>query len=104
LIYRIYYQENGQNPSVDVIYDGAYTEETEYTQSIATSTDDITFSFIDVGQSSKQSVTLEEYNSLSGIHIIPRIIESKNDYLFAANIKEETSNITGFEDWDARSF
>jgi len=24
--------------------------------------------------------------------------------LFAANIKEETSNITGFEDWDARAF
>jgi hypothetical protein len=33
-------------------------------------------------------LTLEEYNSMSGEHIIPKTIESKNDYLFAGCIKK----------------
>ena len=90
LIYRIQYTENGQLPTVGVIYDGLYSEGE--------------FKFIDSGQSVLQTLTLEEYNSLSGIHIIPRVIESKNDFLFAANIKEQTSQIDGFDEYDARAF
>lgn len=90
LIYRIQYTENGQLPTVGVIYDGLYSTEQ--------------FKFIDVGQPILQTLTLEEYNSLSGIHIIPRVIESKNDFLFAANIKEQTSQIYGFDKYDARAF
>ena len=90
LIYRIQYTENGQLPTVGVIYDGLYSEGS--------------FKFIDAGQPILQTLTLEEYNSLSGIHIIPRVIESKNDFLFAANIKEQTSQIDGFDEYDARAF
>jgi len=49
-------------------------------------------------------MTVEEYNSSTGIHIIPKVIESKNDYLFAANIKTKASHIENFDDFDARSF
>nr|DAY15089.1 MAG TPA: hypothetical protein [Caudoviricetes sp.] len=41
---------------------------------------------------------MQEYNSISGIHIIPRVIESKDDYLFAAQIKESFENTDKFDD------
>lgn len=88
-IFRIQYQVNGQNPTIDILYDGNYEDN---------------FYFRDEGKVSYGQLTLEEYNASSGIHIIPKVIESKNDYLFAANIKNnnETNNL--FSDWDARSF
>jgi len=43
----------------------------------------------DIGQKAIEVYSLEEYNSMTGIHVIPRVIESKNDYLFASNIKEK---------------
>ena len=65
----------------------------------------------DQGQNPLQVISLEEYNSMSGIHIIPKIIESKNDYLFAANIKQQFNTINSadinkdqFDDWDARAY
>jgi hypothetical protein len=58
--------------------------------------------FIDSGQKALGTLTLEEYNSVSGNHIIPKIIESKNDYLFAGNIKEQQHDL--FEDYDARAY
>lgn len=88
-IFRIHYQVNGQNPTIDIVYDGAITKD---------------FYFIDAGRLSYGQLSLEEYNSSSGIHIIPKVIESKNDYLFAANIKAYNTNNTLFADWDAKSF
>jgi hypothetical protein len=58
--------------------------------------------FIDSGQKALGTLTLEEYNNVSGNHIIPKIIESKNDYLFAGNIKEQQHDL--FEDYDARAY
>lgn len=88
-IFRIHYQVNGQTPSIDIIYDGAYQDN---------------FQFVDRGTNSLGQLTVEEYNSYSGIHIIPKVIESKNDYLFAANIKYDQSAEDLFSNWDARSF
>lgn len=88
-IFRIHYQVNGQNPTIDIVYDGAITKD---------------FYFIDAGRLSYGQLSLEEYNSSSGIHIIPKVIESKNDYLFAANIKADNTDNTLFADWDAKSF
>ena len=88
-IFRIHYQVNGQNPTIDIVYDGAIIKD---------------FYFIDAGRLSYGQLSLEEYNSSSGIHIIPKVIESKNDYLFAANIKADNTDNTLFADWDAKSF
>lgn len=88
-IFRIHYQVNGQNPTIDIVYDGTITKD---------------FYFTDAGRLSYGQISLEEYNSSSGIHIIPKVVESKNDYLFAANIKADNTDSTLFADWDAKSF
>lgn len=74
-IFRVHYDKIGEHPEIDVIYEGDY---------------DGTFEYIDYGGQSLGKLTVEEYNSLSGIHIIPRVIEAKDDYLFAAQIKEKS--------------
>lgn len=88
LIYRISYQVQGQLPLIELIYDGKRTGNS--------------VRFIDSGQKALGTLTLEEYNSVSGNHIIPKIIESKNDYLFAGNIKEQQHDL--FEDYDTRAY
>lgn len=88
LVYRISYEVVGQLPSVECIYDGKVL------------TND--FTITDSGQTALSTLTLEEFNSISGVHIIPKIIESKNDYLFAGNVREYTSNT--FDDYDARAY
>lgn len=88
LIYRISYQVQGQLPLIELIYDGKRTGNS--------------VKFIDSGQKALGTLTLEEYNNVSGNHIIPKIIESKNDYLFAGNIKEQQHDL--FEDYDARAY
>lgn len=75
-IYRIHYKEVGQVPDIDVVYDDKLPK-----------TGDIVFS--DSGVKSMSVVSLEEYNAITGIHIIPSIIEAKDDFMFAANIKSD---------------
>lgn len=81
LIYRITYKEAGQTPLIELIYDGNLSNINGK-------------EFLDTGLNSLSVLSLEEYNGLSGVHIIPKVIESKNDYLFAGNIKDVTSWIT----------
>ena len=89
-LYRITYEMNGQEPTIELIYQGKY---------------DNNFTYDDRGAQALSSMSLAEYNSIAGINIIPSVIESKNDYLFAGNIKyiqhkydEEIIN------WDARAY
>jgi hypothetical protein len=43
---------------------------------------------------------------MSGVHVIPKVIENKNDYLFAANVKQVQSSVddSEFKNWDSRAF
>ena len=92
-IYRIMYTESGQLPTIEVIYENKLPD-----------TD--VFSFIDAGQKAITTLTLEEYNSATGIHIIPRTIESKDDYMFASNIKTDArlDSYDVIRNWDSRAF
>lgn len=92
-IYRIEYIESGQLPTIDVVYES---------QVVSTGS----WIYIDSGQQALYNITLEEYNANSGIHIIPKILESKGDYLFAANIKKDIDSFVSQEilDWDARAY
>lgn len=78
LIYRITYHELGQQPTIEQIINKKI------------GADDSLYVY-DYGQQANSTLTVEEYNSISGIHIIPAVIESKNDYLFASaiNTKDE---------------
>lgn len=74
-IYRITYVEAGQPPLIELILDTDIWSE----NSIMT--------VQDTGYEALETLTVEEYNGMSGIHIIPKVIESKDDYMFAACIE-----------------
>lgn len=85
-VYRITYVENGQLPTIEVFYDEPL------------SWDGDSIYIEDTGRAAISVYSLEEYNSMTGIHIIPKVIESKNDYLFASNIKEQDDYVD--VDWE----
>lgn len=88
-IYRINYQQNGQLPAVDIIVDQPFVSE---------------MYIKDSGQS-VQSVSAAEFLSELDTHIIPKMIESKGDILYAANIKDGMAETAeSFINFDARSY
>lgn len=95
-IYRITYQQNGQVPTIDIIYQGDWINDID---------NDYYFYINDTGQDPLQSITIEEYNSMSGVHIIPKSIESKDGYMFAANVTDQQTALVDFvKDYDTRAF
>lgn len=87
-IFRISYIEAGQLPQIECVYD----ENISGTELI----------FEDSGYKALSVHTLEEYNAMTGIHIIPKTIESKDDYLFAANVKDDNASFK-VTDWDPKN-
>lgn len=92
-IYRIHYEQNGQLPIISMIYDD-YIGKLEGPESNSNpSVPYNIWTYDDHGTSELQTISLEEFNSISGVHIIPKVIETKNDYLFAAQIKDIQSDV-----------
>ena len=94
-VFRIQYLQNGQMPTISVIYDAA----TGCTKDV-----DADISICDTGQEALEQISVEEYNSMQGVRIIPNSLAVKNGYLFAANTKTYQTTIKDFEDWDARAY
>lgn len=69
-VYRIAYQSAGQLPRVDIIFDQKYSHIT----------------ITDIGQSI-ENISSAEFVATNKLRIQPKEIESKGDYLFAANLK-----------------
>ena len=92
IVYRIMYTENGQMPVIEKIIDQKIKEKELFVN--------------DGGLNGLSLLSVEEYNSMTGIHIIPETIESKDDYMFAANIKTDNYLETDKDvfEWDARAF
>ena len=84
-IYRISYIQIGQLPTVNIIYDDELMSGVDY---------------IDTGYN-VQSVDSSEFLSTVRLSFIPKVIESKNNYLFAANIEYIQSDIDSKIDDDA---
>lgn len=76
-IYRISYIQVGQLPTVNLIYDDELMSGVDYT---------------DIGNSI-QSIDASEFLSTVKLSFVPKVIESKNNYLFAGNIKYIQSDI-----------
>lgn len=89
-LFRIHYVESGQLPLVELIYDSDIVKND--------------FIINDTGQKALQEITVEEFNSMQGIRIIPHVIDSKNDYMFAANTTDITSIDDEVANYDARAF
>ena len=94
-VFRIQYFQNGQMPIISVIYDAATG---------CTKFKDADITVCDTGQEALEQISVEEYNSMQGVRIIPNSLAVKNGYLFAANTKTYQTTIKGFEDWDARAY
>lgn len=80
-IYRVYYQQNSETPDVDLIFDGKF-------ESVIEVDEKKYFYYLDSSNDSINKISVNDFNSKFGLYMIPRIIESKDDYLFAAQIKE----------------
>lgn len=94
-VFRIQYFQNGQMPIISVIYDAA-TGCTEF--------EDTDITVCDTGQEALEQISVEEYNSMQGVRIIPNSLAVKNGYLFAANTKTYQTTIKDFDKWDARAY
>lgn len=92
-VYRVTIQQNGQMPTVEIIYDSTFKPGE-------------TFYLNDTGQDALQEISVEEYNSVAGVKIIPEVIENKDNMLFAANLTEKQTflDTDKFKEWDARAF
>ena len=72
-IYRVQYIKENEDAQVYLIYDG-----------------DKQSTFNDVGIDPLQTLTMEEFSALSGVQVIPEVIEHNQDYMFASNVKDDT--------------
>ena len=90
-IFRINYMQNGQAPTIHKICEKRIDEQSP-------------FIFIDRGQNLEQ-LGVSEFLSYNSFYIKPKIIESKGDTLFAANLTYAQDDADKeFENWDAKSF
>ena len=79
-IYRLSYIKPGEDAEVALIYDG----------DIKRPHDGKDFVINDVGIDPIQELTIEEFSAMSGIILIPQTIEQNQEYMFCANIKDDT--------------
>ena len=87
-IYRVAYSRSGQLPKVDIIYDQECTHE----------------EVLDSGQS-LVNVATAEFISTNKLLFVPKELESKGDYLFAANLEYSQDTIDEqFAEFDARCY
>lgn len=86
-IYRIQYLVNGQLPKISLICDEKLSLQLQHDDEL--DVDKSYHIYDDLGGASLQELTSEEFNSLTGIYIQPKVIESKNNILFAGDVKYE---------------
>lgn len=90
-IYRIFYKEAGQIPSVDIIDE----------LKLSTGSSETQFEYTDYGSNFISSITIDEFNILSMPYdFVAKTLETKDNRLFAANIKEESWDV----EYDARAY
>lgn len=77
-IFRLSYITAGEDAKVEMIYDGDV------------SADATQFNFNDVGTTPLAELTMEEFGAMSGMVVIPKVIEQNQQYMFASNIKDDT--------------
>lgn len=96
-IFRVHYEENGQLPIISIVYDDTISKLIFPDSTLSRQTDPngrvYYITFIDEGRTELGQISLEEFNSMLGQRIIPKVIESKNDYMFAAQIKDVQSDV-----------
>lgn len=78
-VFRLQYVTPGADAEVYLIYDGKVKTET---------TD--TFVLNDVGVDPLQQYSMEEFAAMSGIILVPQVIEQNQEYMFCGNVIDDT--------------
>lgn len=78
-VFRLSYITPGQDAEVALIYDGEIKE-------VVTNT----FELNDVGLDPLQKYSMEEFAAMSGLILIPQVIEQNQEYMFCSNVKDDT--------------
>lgn len=79
-VYRLSYIKPNANADVHLIYDGKVKKDSSSNK----------FVLNDVGIEPLQELTMEEFSAMSGLILIPQCIEQNQEYLFCANVKDDT--------------
>lgn len=79
-VYRLSYIKPNADADVSLIYDGKVKKETNTNK----------FVLNDVGIEPLQELTMEEFSAMSGLILVPQCIEQNQEYLFCANVKDDT--------------
>lgn len=88
-IIRLYYKDNTSLPEITII------DDVQVSGNI--------LSYEDKGGNTLNEITVDELNSLVSYQFIPKVLEAKDNMLFAANITEDTWDIPAGE-YDARAY
>lgn len=76
-VYRLSYITPGHDAEVALIYDGNLNGQQ-------------TFTLNDIGIDPLQKLSMEEFAAMSGLLLIPQVIEQNQEYMFCANISDDT--------------
>lgn len=74
-VYRLSYIVPGQDAEIALIYDGKFNDN---------------FILNDVGIDPLQILTIEEFAAMSGVMLIPQVIEQNQEYMFCSNVSDDT--------------
>ncbi len=77
-VYRLSYIVPNQDSEIALIYDGEIKEGQS------------TFILNDVGIDPLQLLTIEEFSAMSGVMLIPQVIEQNQEYMFCSNVNDDT--------------
>lgn len=75
-VYRLTYIKPQENAEVSLIYDDNIKQDN--------------FVLNDVGIEPLQTLTIEEFAAMSGLILVPQVIQNNQNYMFCANIKDDT--------------
>ena len=91
-LFRLHYIKPNADAVVDLIYDAEISNNVKVIK------------INDDGLKSIQNLSLQEFASINGMNIVPQCIEQNQNYLFAANITDNTVLKPENENFDARAF
>lgn len=93
-IVSLFYETTTDQPLIQILRDIKLIPKSDGT------VEDVVFQ--DVNNVGISLMTVEEFNLITSIHFVPKILESKNNHLFASNIQYQDNTFD--VDFDARSY
>ena len=84
-LYRISYIKYGEEPKCELIWDAKFDK-----SGMGDNDDPIQFNISDSGLKPLEEYTVDEFNQLSGLNVVPQLIDYNQQYMFAADITDES--------------